>query len=817
MTDPDQETLLTQDPASPAALAPGQTLDGRTWSRQPTAAHQDLPASLDQALDLPHASVRYEVLALLGRGGMGEVYRVHDHALDRTVALKRLRSTPTAERMRTFRDEARLTARLQLPGILPVHDLGLLPDGRLYFTMREVDGRTFTQACRDLHAHRQAPDLSVRLRRLVDAFRRACEAVAYAHDAGILHRDLKPGNLMIGAFGEVVVLDWGLGQLAEHARAAGSLVGTPRYMSPEQARGEPLTPASDVWSLGATLRELLTGRVPFAELTDGSAILTQASRGLLPPVSPQDCPWVPPALLDLCEDCLRARPSLRPATAAELTAALADWLDGARRRERALAEVSHADACFAQAATHDARARDLRTRATALLDALPPDAPADQRAPAWDLEDEAAQAHRDANQARTRGEQLLQAALTHEPDLPEAHERIADRAHARHQALERDGRFDEAARLEPTLRTHGRGRFAAYLRGTGALTLLTDPPGATARLFRFEARRRRLEPRLVRELGRTPLRALPLDPGSYLVVFEHPDRAPVRYPVRIGRNEHWHGVPPGQREPEPVHLPERVDADVCYVPAGWFTSSSDLPWATVRIPRHRVWCPSFCMQRLPVSVSDYARYLDDLHASGDEQARTRALPRSQGQPVLDLGPEQRHVPVPDTDGDLYDLRWPIFTVTWHQARAYAAWLARTTGQPWRLPVEHEYEKAARGVDERRWPWGNDFEATFLHCVENQALPRGPGPVGVPAQDVSVYGIQGLAGGMACWTLDRWPHGNGAVDGRVDPACHPGDGPRIYRGGTWSVNRRFSGPVARKKVPPTYSGTLVGIRLVRPGP
>jgi serine/threonine protein kinase len=158
---------------------------------------------------------RYTDEGLLGIGGMGEVRRVRDTQLGRVVAMKVLRSdlvTHDWAKVR-FIEEAQATAQLQHPGIVPVHDLGVLPDGRPYFTMKEVTGATFDEALRLTHlpvpgpADDQGPWT---LRRLVEVFRRICEAVSYAHSRGVLHRDLKPANIMLGPFGEVLVLDWGL-------------------------------------------------------------------------------------------------------------------------------------------------------------------------------------------------------------------------------------------------------------------------------------------------------------------------------------------------------------------------------------------------------------------------------------------------------------------------------------------------------------------------------------------------------------------------------------------------------------------------------
>jgi DNA-binding NtrC family response regulator/tRNA A-37 threonylcarbamoyl transferase component Bud32 len=203
---------------------------------------------------------RYVNLGLLGRGGMGEVFRVRDPALHRTMAAKVLKSRLSrhAGQVARFLEEAQVTAQLLHPGVVPVHELGRLGDGRVYFTMQQVEGQTFTALIERLHAVSSSSGWAPlssgwTFRRMVEAFRRACETVAYAHSRGVVHRDLKPGNIMLGEFGQVLVLDWGLAKVRGHRRApqterssggsaldthAGRVFGTPAYMPPPaSARG----------------------------------------------------------------------------------------------------------------------------------------------------------------------------------------------------------------------------------------------------------------------------------------------------------------------------------------------------------------------------------------------------------------------------------------------------------------------------------------------------------------------------------------------------------------------------------------------------
>jgi serine/threonine protein kinase len=199
--------------------------------------------------DLAHTP--YELREPIARGGMGTVYRARDRRLDRDVAIKVMNApAPAPAELDRMRNEARILARLEHPGILPVHDLGALPDGRLFYVMKLVRGRRLDEAIADEPLH-------ARLR----TFGRICEAVAFAHAQGVVHRDLKPENVMVGPFGEVLVLDWGVARiLGDPARGeTGTVVGTPGYMSPEQARGETarVDERADVYALGAVLRFLI--------------------------------------------------------------------------------------------------------------------------------------------------------------------------------------------------------------------------------------------------------------------------------------------------------------------------------------------------------------------------------------------------------------------------------------------------------------------------------------------------------------------------------------------------------------------------------
>jgi hypothetical protein len=184
---------------------------------------------------------RYELIAVLGRGGMGTVYLARDIVLDREVALK------VVEPPSDHANEARILARLEHPGIVPVHDFGELPDGRLFYAMKRVRGDRLDRWMAS------GRDLTERL----GVFLRVCDAVAFAHAHGVVHRDLKPENVMVGEFGEVLVLDWGVARELQIADGTSQIVGTAEYMAPEQARGEAVDHRADVFALGAMLGSIV--------------------------------------------------------------------------------------------------------------------------------------------------------------------------------------------------------------------------------------------------------------------------------------------------------------------------------------------------------------------------------------------------------------------------------------------------------------------------------------------------------------------------------------------------------------------------------
>ncbi|MCI0456352.1 MAG: protein kinase, partial [Gemmataceae bacterium] len=294
-------------------------------------------------------SQRYRLTRLHATGGFGRVWLAWDADLGREVALKDLRpdKAENSTVLARFLREARVTARLQHPGIPPIYELvERLGSDEPFYTMRFVNGRTLADAVRDYHNRRQAGQSGrPALVQLLNAFVAVCNTVAYAHSRGVVHRDLKGQNILLGEFGEVIVLDWGLAKVVgqpneepgalpgatglgvrEGLTAQGQVLGTPAYMSPEQAEGrlDEVGPHTDVHGLGAILYEILTGQPPFTG-ADTHEVLRKVREE--EPIAPRlVCAEVPEALEAVCLRALRKLPAERYASAAELGQQVLVWL-----------------------------------------------------------------------------------------------------------------------------------------------------------------------------------------------------------------------------------------------------------------------------------------------------------------------------------------------------------------------------------------------------------------------------------------------------------------------------------------------------------
>jgi serine/threonine protein kinase/Flp pilus assembly protein TadD len=328
----------------------------------------------------PPAPSGYELFDAIGEGGMGVVYRARDLSLDREVAVKILKPdfAPDSAIGRRFVDEARITGQLQHPGIPPIHQTGTLADGRPFLAMKLIKGQTLNAILDTCTRRKQLKDgdrtlagtaCSDHAPNILAVFDAICQAVSYAHAHGVIHRDLKPANVMVGAFGEVQVMDWGLAKFlgpnppreitdaiddpmatelaatrnADTATQAGAVLGTLAFMPPEQAGGEidKIDERADVFGLGAILCVILTGQPPYAGVS-AAAIRRKALRGELADAYARlDTSGGEPALIELAKRCLSPELAKRPRNAGEVANAVSTFLAETEARARR-AEIERA-------------------------------------------------------------------------------------------------------------------------------------------------------------------------------------------------------------------------------------------------------------------------------------------------------------------------------------------------------------------------------------------------------------------------------------------------------------------------------------------
>jgi serine/threonine-protein kinase len=761
------------------------------------------------------------VTATIGSGGMGEVLLVQDRDLRREVAMKVMKRDLALldEHRLKFVAEAQATSQLEHPGIPPIHDLGLTADGKPYFTMKLVRGTTLRDVLQGLLLGRKEYRKEYTLHRLMTILERICEALHFAHEKGVLHRDLKPENIMLGDFGEVHVMDWGIARVRgeevdteDQIQTAGTdaglqtmdgaIKGTVPYMSPEQASGRvtKMDRRSDVWSLGCILYEMLTLHFAF----EGENLLAKVRKGDFPAIRTRNSRRpVPEDLALLCERCLKVDPEERPTSARDLGTSLRAWLDGTAEKERKHREAEELAAKGKEAA---ARYGALRGEMTAAEKAAEE---AGAKFKGWMTEEEKRPILEakervlevSGRQAKSFAEtrRFLEAALVAEENNATARAALSTLWRGHLDDAEREGNRVAAAHALDTMARYDDGALARVISGEGTLMLTSEPSGAEATLHRYENHLGVLKEGPGRFLGRTPTAIVEMPMGSYLCILSLPGFRDVRYPVHITRNRSWSGR-------VRMRTDDEIGEGLVYVPGGPFVYGEGKDTLTLDVP-------DFAIARYPVTFGEFGEFLVALEREKGVEAARSHVPGTPGDgPYVERGEDGAYRPLPNNVegparerclreyGPDFDLRLPVAGVSWFDAVAYCEWKTRTTGLEWRLPTEAEREKAARAVDGRRFPWGDREDAGLGKCDSSRPNERSqPDPVGTFPMAVSVYGMGDAAGNSWDWT-DSW----------IDP----GQSLRVQRGGSWSNQPNLLRCAIRVRLAPGLRYADRGFRCAR---
>lgn len=698
-------------------------------------------------------SNRYAVESEIARGGMGRILLAYDQDFRRRVAMKVLVGPPDPGKIARFVEEAQATAQLEHPNIGPVYDGGLSSSGAPFFTMKWIRGRDLSEIIEE-----RADEFS--LFRLVQILQQVAMGIDFAHSRGVVHRDLKPQNVMVGDYGEVLVVDWGLAKILGRSRESGgeqvmtsrveggamtldgSIQGSAPYMSPEQALGDvqSIDSRTDVFGLGAILYAFLTG-LPLYEGSSVLQTLQQARRGsVVPPVERTPEREIPPELEEICLRALSKDRDGRFQSAREFYESLQRYVEGVYDGER---RASEAERLLAEAASvlskfrlADLSEKELRAREEDLSRSVPHHAPPAEKEGLWDAIEQVRKATEKCSRLSEETVSAYYSVLRTDPGNVVAREALAD--FFSEKALAAESRGDrEASRLYTGLvAQYHQGRYEELLTGERVVHFHSVPEGAEVHLSRYEEKGLRLLESPSECVGTTPL-PCSLALGSYVATFKKKGLPDVRYPVFVDRE----AVSRGPVDVS-VHLyaPGEVPEGFVQVPAGESIVGGD-PHQLQSFQRRRQHFPELFVARFPVTLGQYCEFLNDFPDPREFAEK--------GDEFLPSFGAERYVVQDEERGFVPQERLhpgsPVMCLRKAAMLRYCGWLGQRLGQEVRLLTEEEWERCARGADGRLYPWGNGFDWAFCHGALSREERPWVEPVSTFSHDTSPFGVRDLAG------------------------------------------------------------------------
>lgn len=686
-------------------------------------------------------SGRYQIESLLGQGGMSSVYKATDPNLRRTVAVKLIHPHLSSDEqfVRRFEQEAAAVAQLRHPNIIQVFDFN--HDGDVYYMVLEfIPGETLQDQLTKLTESGHQFELA----QTTDIMATTCDAVAYAHDKGMIHRDLKPANVMLNPNGQPILMDFGVAKMlgtAQHT-ATGAIIGTAKYMSPEQARGERPDARTDIYSLGVMLFEMITGAAPF----DGEstvAILMKHVTEELPDIN-QIKADVPPGLAAVVKRALDKDRDERYQSAAEMAAALrAVNLD--EKSVPVAVPIPHPDPDETILQTPGAHT-------SVVPPALPTPSPAPAPAPTGSV----------AVPMWAIGAVIVLLVLI-----------LAGGAYALFNRGESDSNEAEQHATETAIAA------AALPADTPTpvppTPIPTEPP--------------------TEEPAPQPT-STPEPPPTATPVPEQPTETPVSgggdtLPTATTVPEQPTDTPtpeppPTEPPPPPTKPPQPVaPPGMVAVPPGSFVMGSDSGEPNER-PPHPVSLDAYFIDKLEVTNAEYRRCVAAGNCTPAQSADSFTHPGYRDDPAFD--------------------DFPVISVNWDQARDFCRSVDK------RLPTEAEWEFAARGPENRTWPWGNQFDPNLSAANSDDVQKVGSFPRGA-----SSFGVLDMAGNAGEWVVDTFDPNFYANAPERNPVNTAPGGERVFRGGSFAnPDGKFYTTSRRYTAAPDFVEVDIGFRCAKSG-
>jgi eukaryotic-like serine/threonine-protein kinase len=736
---------------------------------------------------------RYDLGDLLGQGGGGRVIRAFDREIGRMVAMKILprhkSSEPEVEKR--FRSEAQITGQLEHPHIIPIYDFGKLPTGEVFYTMQEFRGSSLREVLDSTQPEDNVTDYTlIQLVRILD---RVSMAVHYAHHRGVVHQDLKPENIMLGEFDEVVLTDWGMARIIGDDLVVDSYeppmtvtMGTPAYMSPEQAKGviELVDHLSDVYSLGAVLYEILALQPPFGgeNLVEIMHRVIEEEPAMPSTVAPQR---VPKELEHICARAMSKERESRFESAEALHEALAAWLEGMQVLEAA-SRVEEANAAKSRFQIANRRRDTLSLKVEKLSSQIDTWDPIERKRGLWELQE--AQKASAEESDRSFGEAVtgFAQALSVQPDNNEARRSLAELYWNRYLEVEGTRDLESMKYFENIVRQYDDGTWLPMLEAKAALRVTSEPEGAVVHLASYLDEDRRMSPGKKKAIGTTPALIEDLTIGSYEVTFVFGSGEERSAPTFLERDKEAH-----------VHRnKESSRHDFVRIDGGFFVSGGD-PDAIGPTNARSVNLAAFFIRAHPVTFRNYLAWLQELEQENHEKARVRRPRTGSNGPLVVLDDGKWNLVDDDDTEFTFTEDMPVVGIGWDDAVAYAAWQADTLGMPIRLPTEFEMEKAGRGLDGRHFSWGNHFDPAFCRMKRSREDKATLEAVGSFAADRSPFGVHDLSGGVREW---------------CNPDSETMQDDRPIKGGAWNQDERCCRLASRVAVNKDIRSLAIGMRL-----